>query len=60
MVAIHPVVPLNPADQRLNVGVVSYDGRVFFGLAADRDLEPHIDRAEAVLTELGCSAIRNA
>jgi len=64
VVAIHPVVPLNPADQRLNVGVVSYDGRVFFGLAADRDLEPQIDRAvaalEAALTELGCGAIRNA
>jgi len=38
--AVHPVVPLNPADQGLNVGVFSYDGRVCFGLNADRDLDP--------------------
>lgn len=36
----HPAVPLNPANQRLTVGVLSYAGGVWFGLTADRDLEP--------------------
>ncbi|MEJ7892965.1 MAG: WS/DGAT domain-containing protein [Solirubrobacteraceae bacterium] len=29
---VYPAVPLNPATQGLNVGVMSYDGRIFFGL----------------------------
>ena len=49
VLAVHPVVPLNPADQGLNVGVFSYDGGVFFGLSADRDLDPPIGRAVAAL-----------
>jgi WS/DGAT/MGAT family acyltransferase len=43
--AAHSVVPLNPADQGLNVGVFSYDGGVFFGLSADRALDPPLGRA---------------
>ena len=27
LLAVHPVVPLNPATQGLNVGILSYDGR---------------------------------
>ncbi|MEA2304364.1 MAG: diacylglycerol O-acyltransferase / wax synthase [Solirubrobacteraceae bacterium] len=38
----YPVVPLNPANQALNVGVLSYDGGVCFGLLADRDLQPGV------------------
>ena len=33
-------MPLNPANQGLTVGIISYDGRLCFGLLADRDLDP--------------------
>ncbi|RBY74768.1 wax ester/triacylglycerol synthase family O-acyltransferase [Geodermatophilus sp. TF02-6] len=36
MLEVFPVVPLAPG-QGLSVGITSYDGRVFFGLNADRD-----------------------
>lgn len=36
----YPAVPLNPANQGLSVGILSYDGGVFFGLLGDRALEP--------------------
>ena len=48
---VYPVVPLNPGSQRLNVGVLSYDGAVHFGLLADRTLEPGVDVAAACLEE---------
>ncbi len=49
----YPVVPLNPANQGLSVGVLSYDGGVHFGLLADRDLDPPVDAArEALEAEL--------
>jgi WS/DGAT/MGAT family acyltransferase len=51
VLAVHPIVPLNPADQGLNVGVFSYDGSVFFGLTGDRDLDPPVSRAAAALEE---------
>jgi len=44
-----PVVPLNPGDQGLNVGVLSYDGRLGFGMSADRALDPPIAVAKAAL-----------
>ena len=51
-----PVVPINPANQRLTVGILSYDGGVAFGLLADRDLDPPVTAAatalEAALDEL--------
>jgi WS/DGAT/MGAT family acyltransferase len=46
---IYPVVPLNPANQGLSVGILSYDGRVCFGLLADRDLDPSLEAAAAGL-----------
>lgn len=49
ILAIHPAVPLNPADQGLAVGVFSYDGAACFGLSADRDLDPPVERARAAL-----------
>jgi WS/DGAT/MGAT family acyltransferase len=55
-----PVVPLNPANQRLAVGILSYDGGVFFGLSADRRLDPPVEAArealEAALSEVLASA----
>jgi diacylglycerol O-acyltransferase / wax synthase len=51
-----PIVPLNPANQRLSVGVLSYDGGVFFGLLGDRELQPPLsgarDALEQALAEL--------
>ena len=44
---VFPAVPLNPAHQRLSVGVMSYDGQVNFGLLADKDLD--LDRFAAAL-----------
>jgi WS/DGAT/MGAT family acyltransferase len=44
-----PVVPLNPADQGLNVGVLSYNGQVGFGISADRALDPPLDIAKSAL-----------
>ncbi|MFL5875202.1 MAG: wax ester/triacylglycerol synthase family O-acyltransferase [Solirubrobacteraceae bacterium] len=44
-----PAVPLNPANQRLTVGILSYDGGVSFGLLADRDLAPPVGEAAAAL-----------
>ncbi len=46
---IYPVVPLNPSTQGLNVGVISYDGGVGFGLTADRDLSPPVAVARDAL-----------
>jgi diacylglycerol O-acyltransferase len=46
---VYPVVPLNPSNQGLSVGVVSYNGRVCFGLLADRDLDPPLSTAAAGL-----------
>lgn len=47
----YPIVPLNPASQRLNVGVLSYDGGVHFGLMADRDLAPDAGVAAGALEQ---------
>jgi diacylglycerol O-acyltransferase len=54
---LYPVVPLNPANQGLTVGILSYNGQICFGLLADRDLEPPLavaaEALRAALTELG-------
>lgn len=39
------------AERGLNVGVISYDGSVFFGISADRDLDPPVESATAALEE---------
>jgi diacylglycerol O-acyltransferase / wax synthase len=48
---IYPVVPLNPGNQGLTVGILSYDGGVCFGLLADRDLDPPLQAAADGLRE---------
>jgi WS/DGAT/MGAT family acyltransferase len=47
--AIHPFVPLSPQNHALSIGVLSYDGRVCFGLAGDRDVISDIDALVADL-----------
>ena len=49
--AVYPAVPLNPVNQGLTVGIVSYDGGVFFGLLASRDLDPPLSVASVALHE---------
>ncbi len=51
VLAVHPCVPLNPANQRLNVGVFSYDGQVCFGVTSDRALQPGAAVAAAALRD---------
>jgi WS/DGAT/MGAT family acyltransferase len=41
MLAAYPVVPL-AKGQALSIGLTSYDGRVFYGLNADRDAMPDV------------------
>ena len=45
----YPAVPLNPPNQGLSVGVLSYDGEVFFGLLADAKLDPDVEVAADAL-----------
>jgi diacylglycerol O-acyltransferase len=42
MVETYPVHPLLPGHA-LAIGVTSYDGGVFYGITADRDLIPDVD-----------------
>jgi WS/DGAT/MGAT family acyltransferase len=46
---VFPAVPLNPRNQALSIGIVSYDGGVHFGLLADRDAIPDVADAAAAL-----------
>ncbi len=46
---VFPAVPLNPRNQALSIGAVSYDGTVGFGLLADRDAVPDVAEAAAGL-----------
>jgi WS/DGAT/MGAT family acyltransferase len=49
MVEVYPVVPLSPQQHALSIGVVSYDGGVFFGITPDRNLFADIDEVAADL-----------
>ncbi len=50
MVATYPVPPLLP-EHGLAIGVTSYDGGVYYGVTADRDLLPDIDLLGPCLRE---------
>jgi WS/DGAT/MGAT family acyltransferase len=49
LLEVYPAVPLNPPNQGLSVGVLSYDGCVFFGLLADARLDPGVEVASEAL-----------
>jgi WS/DGAT/MGAT family acyltransferase len=40
---VYPFVPLSPQGHALSIGLLSYDGGVFFGLVGDRDVVPDLD-----------------
>ena len=50
MIAAYPVVPLTKG-QALSIGLISYDGGVYFGLYADRDALPDLDVLVACVRE---------
>lgn len=50
MVASYPVPPLQPGHP-LAIGVTSYDGKVFYGITADRDRLPDADVLGTCLTD---------
>ncbi len=50
MIAAYPVVPLTK-NQALSIGLISYDGGVYFGLYADRDALPDLDVLVTCLQE---------
>jgi WS/DGAT/MGAT family acyltransferase len=52
MLEAYPAVPLNPGNQRLTVGVLSYDGGVHFGLLADAKLDPPVEVAADALADV--------
>jgi diacylglycerol O-acyltransferase / wax synthase len=60
MLEVYPFVPLSPQNHALSIGVLSYDGGVFFGLAGDRDalsdLDDLADAFEQALAEQTASA----
>ena len=41
--SIHPFVPLSPQRRGLSIGVISYDGGLYFGFTGDRDRLPDLD-----------------
>ena len=49
--SIHPFVALSPQRRALSIGVISYDGGLFFGLAGDRDRLADIDRLAGFIDE---------
>jgi diacylglycerol O-acyltransferase / wax synthase len=51
MLEVYPFVPLSPQNHALSVGIVSYDGGVFFGLAGDRDAVADLDELAAWVGE---------
>ena len=50
MLETYPVHPLQPGHA-LSIGVTSYDGSVFYGITADRDMLPDVDVLGQCVTE---------
>ncbi|MEP7056099.1 MAG: wax ester/triacylglycerol synthase family O-acyltransferase [Actinomycetota bacterium] len=50
MLEMYPVVPL-VTNQALAIGLASYNGGVFFGINADRDVLPDVDVLATCMTE---------
>src|ERR671910_166274 len=48
---IYPFVPLSPQNHALSIGMISYDGTIYFGLAGDRDVVSDLDDLGGALRE---------
>jgi diacylglycerol O-acyltransferase / wax synthase len=46
---VYPFVPLSPQGHALSIGLLSYDGGVFFGLVGDRDVMADLEDMAAAL-----------
>ena len=57
---VFPAVPLNPRNQALAIGVLSYAGRVNFGLLADHDALPDVREAAAGIERALAALVRAA
>ena len=55
-----PAVPLNPRNQALSIGIVSYSGRVCFGLLGDHDALPDLEDAARGLQDAVTSLLAAA
>jgi WS/DGAT/MGAT family acyltransferase len=51
MLEVYPFVPLSPQSHALSIGVISYDGGVFFGLVGDRRVVADINELERCLAQ---------
>ena len=49
LLEVYPCVPLSPQGHALSIGVVSYNGGVFFGLTGDREVVSDLDDLAAEL-----------
>jgi diacylglycerol O-acyltransferase / wax synthase len=49
LVEVYPFVPLSPQGHAVSIGIVSYDGGVFFGIAGDRGVVADIDDLAAAI-----------
>ncbi len=62
LLEVYPCVPLSPQGHALSIGVVSYDGAVFFGLTGDREVLSDLDllaaEIEAALSEQAAARAR--
>jgi hypothetical protein len=57
LLEVYPFVPLSPQGHALSIGVISYDGGVFFGIVGDRRVVADIDAlAGALWAELDALA----
>jgi diacylglycerol O-acyltransferase / wax synthase len=44
-------VPLSPQNHALSIGMISYDGQIYFGIAGDRDVLADLDDLATALRE---------
>ena len=57
---VFPAVPLNPANQGLSVGILSYDGSVHAGILGDARLDPAVEVAAEALERALADLARTA
>lgn len=57
---VYPAVPLNPRNQALSIGILSYDAGVYFGLLVDRDALPDVAEAGAGLERALAALVASA